>query len=88
MVNITTFNNTFLMMVHIKILQVLISTSPFAPKTHWEQTLFTFPDFVTIEEGQEVDGSIEITMLEYPNHRHINVRLSIPAIGLNKLYAY
>ena len=39
---------------------IVLSTSPWAPPTHWKQTIFHLKNNVRVSEGQLVDGSFDV----------------------------
>mmetsp|Transcript_73287 Transcript_73287/g.85140 ORF Transcript_73287/g.85140 Transcript_73287/m.85140 type:complete len:378 (+) Transcript_73287:50-1183(+) len=52
-----------------------ISTSPLTTRTHWKQTVFYLNDVITVQEGEEVRGSIAVRKGR-ENIRELDVKIS------------
>jgi protein arginine N-methyltransferase 1 len=57
-----------------------ISTSPMAKYTHWKQTIFFLPKFITICAGEKVSGEIGCQQ-NTKNKRDLDIDLSIEFTG-------
>ena len=55
--------------------KVVLGTSPFENKTHWEQTIFYIEDDVYVKKGQKLWGNIAV-IKDKKNFRFINIKIS------------
>lgn len=55
--------------------KVVLSTSPFAVKTHWKQTLFLLKNPIDLTEGSSLEGRISITRLD-SNARALQIKFA------------
>ncbi|CAH8355518.1 unnamed protein product [Eruca vesicaria subsp. sativa] len=53
---------------------LVLSTSPEAPPTHWEQTIVYFYDPIDVEQDQVIEGSVTLSQSK-ENRRFMNIHL-------------
>ncbi|XP_038067767.1 protein arginine N-methyltransferase 6-like [Patiria miniata] len=54
---------------------VVLSTSPFSPRTHWNQAVLYREEGLPVQKGDVIKGSMTITPADR-NERHLDVKLS------------
>jgi len=54
---------------------ITLSTSPFAPYTHWKNTIFYIDKAIPVKEGDKLRGSIAVRQSKQ-NHRELDVKIS------------
>ncbi|KAI8443794.1 protein arginine N-methyltransferase [Phakopsora pachyrhizi] len=54
---------------------VSFSTGPHAKYTHWKQTVFYLKDMITVDKGDQVEGSISVKP-NAKNHRDLDIDIS------------
>jgi hypothetical protein len=59
---------------------IILSTSPFAPPTHWQQTMFHFQKPINIEMGENIACEVSITP-KTSNHRGVNITLKLKPLS-------
>lgn len=59
---------------------VTLSTSPATRETHWKQTVIFLPAAMTLEEGDQVTASIDLSQ-DDSNKRHYNITMEIVGDG-------
>ena len=65
--------------------KVVLGTSPFDIKTHWEQTIFYIEDDVIVKKGQKLWGNIAV-IKDKKNFRFINIKISYHFENKKKIY--
>ena len=56
-------------------LNVLVFKGPQAQETHWKQTVFYLKDVLSMQEGEEVTGSIAVKKNK-ENPRELDIKIS------------
>lgn len=56
---------------------VVLSTSPYTPKTHWSQTIFTFQEPIAIASGNSNPNSSAAVGTDASPAKRIHLRISI-----------
>jgi len=57
---------------------ISLSTSPFAPKTHWGQDVFLLPDYLKVYPGDALEGCIKFEQhSQYKRHQSIEFSFSL-----------
>ncbi|XP_010466177.1 PREDICTED: probable protein arginine N-methyltransferase 6 [Camelina sativa] len=59
---------------------LLLSTSPEAPPTHWQQTIVYFYDPIDVEQDQVIEGSVTLSQSK-ENRRFMNIHLEYSSAG-------
>ncbi|VVA98313.1 unnamed protein product [Arabis nemorensis] len=59
---------------------LVLSTSPEAPPTHWQQTIVYFYDPVDVEQDQLIEGSVTLSQSK-ENRRFMNIHLEYSSAG-------
>ncbi|XP_071805269.1 protein arginine N-methyltransferase 6-like [Asterias amurensis] len=59
---------------------VVLSTSPFATRTHWNQAVLYFDEPISVKEGDVLDGSMLVTPALH-NDRHLDIKLNYSIAG-------
>ncbi|CAH2053258.1 unnamed protein product [Thlaspi arvense] len=59
---------------------LVLSTSPEAPPTHWQQTIVYFYDPIDVEQDQVIEGSVTLSQSK-ENRRFMNIHLEYSSAG-------
>ncbi|CAH8328912.1 unnamed protein product [Eruca vesicaria subsp. sativa] len=59
---------------------LVLSTSPEAPPTHWQQTIVYFYDPIDVEQDQIIEGSVTLSQSK-ENRRFMNIHLEYTSAG-------
>ncbi|KAL0743128.1 hypothetical protein Bca4012_084641 [Brassica carinata] len=59
---------------------LVLSTSPEAPPTHWQQTIVYFYDPIDVEQDQVIEGSVTLSQSK-ENRRFMNIHLEYTSAG-------
>ncbi|KAG2315953.1 hypothetical protein Bca52824_019075 [Brassica carinata] len=59
---------------------LVLSTSPEAPPTHWQQTIVYFYDPIDVEQDQIIEGSVTLSQSK-ENRRFMNIHLEYSSAG-------
>lgn len=77
---------------------IILSTSPYTPKTHWSQTILTFKEPIALALGNKIAGTSgavgsdacpamriqsRISIVRGAQHRSIDISMELSAIGLD-----